>query len=293
MTTPAEIEERFGSKLWEPKSVTVCIAAVCGFPPTTVILCSDRLWSSSLGTSDNAFKLRHLPKDWWCLFAGTDRDAFGLINAVHAQFAEAKEIDETNVIPLVQGAIAARKRELAQDITGARFGLSYDDFLKRGKQELPSDIFGRVSGEIERIDLGASLILVGTRSIATTLIQVSRDGDVWIRENFAVIGEGSHLAQSSLMQREYHEFLSVEKALYFVFEAKKHAERVSSVGKTTVLRVKDEAHDYIAGDKHLEQLTVAFEKYGPQKVPDVPVAEKFLESMSDLNRGLGSVKTAE
>ena len=83
-----------------------------------------------------------------------------------------------------------------------------------------------------------------------------------------MIGEGRYLAESALMHREQDESTSLNLTLYNVHEAKKYAERVASVGKTTTMVVlwPDRARVITSAGRTF--LSERFEKYGPQQVPD-------------------------
>jgi hypothetical protein len=102
------------------------------------------------------------------------------------------------------------------------------------------------------------------------LLETDARGVVKIREHYCVIGEGAYLAQAALMYRDHTEYHPLARTLYCVFEAKKHAQRVSTVGPETdfeiltpgifpglTLTPKAEAH-----------LADLFERYGPKNLND-------------------------
>ena len=63
--------------------------------------------------------------------------------------------------------------------------------------------------------------------------------DVTIQKPYAVIGNGSVIANPSLMLRDYQEHFFVSDAVYQVFEAKTKSERVCGVGDETDLIILD------------------------------------------------------
>ncbi len=92
-----------------------------------------------------------------------------------------------------------------------------------------------------------------------------------------VIGEGAYLAQSVLLQRGHSDVKSLEETLYCVYEAKRYAERVSSVGKDTLLViVYANGKTETVTPQGFEFLAKKFSEYGPRQLGnDIQLDEKF------------------
>lgn len=265
---------------WESK-VTTCIAAVCNTiqKPPRIILCTDWQASGPIGISDTAYKQPALGKGWHCLTAGSENEINSLIFLLEKNFGAAKKIDETNIVLLVKESLAERKREKANEHTIGKFGLSYSDFLDIGKNKLPDSIFRTTIEAIEKITLGASLIIVGFVETDNFIIETTKYCEVRLPTDFSTIGEGAILAASSLYQREYWDIHPLGKALYCVYEAKKNSERVASVGESTLISILGEdgrSHSLKKeGHEHLEGL---YRKHGPQSLPtDMEFSDDFIE----------------
>lgn len=214
--------------------MTICIAALCDDGPrTTIILCSDMKGSSPLGTTKYAMKESNLGDDWACLGAGSEDEYNAMLSIFIDAFCEKEEKDETNIVPLVRGCLQKRKLEKADEFLIGKWGLSYSDFRK-AKSEFPETQWERDMQHVASITLDADFIVAGfLEDGLPMLLETDRHAAVRIRENYCVIGEGTYLAQATLMHRDHTEHDPLARALYCVFEAKKYAERISTVGPDT------------------------------------------------------------
>jgi hypothetical protein len=91
--------------------------------------------------------------------------------------------------------------------------------------------------EVELIPIDADYIIVGFSDHQFPILIETSGTAAVIMEHFAVCGEGSPLAQASLMDREHHNLREFGRTVYAVFEAKRFAQGSSSVGFTTSLCV--------------------------------------------------------
>jgi 20S proteasome alpha/beta subunit len=267
---------------WERRDMTICIAAGCvsevGSREYQIVLCSDWQLSSVLGSSETGLKMRRLGKGWWCLTAGTESEINAIIPTLRSVVTNTEQIDETNIPGLIRGVLNGRKKQKVDEFIQGRYGISYDDFLQFGKEKLPTDIHREAFLSLSEITIGCSLIVAGFCGRMPTIIETTDNCRVLIREDYATIGEGAFLAQSVLLQRKHFDSDSTAETIYKVFEAKKYAENVRSVGEDTTIAVinpKGERLDVKkAGRNELEQY---FKKYGPQKIDDVSKITNFLE----------------
>ena len=260
--------------------MTICIVGEFGKAANKgLILCSDWMASTPLGSSETSFKQHYLPHDWYALSAGSESDILSLVSLVKDEFVAAKNINETNAQSLIRSAIQKRKNHKADEYISSRFGIGYKDFVDYGKTKFPDEMFRSAFAEVSQIGIGAELILAGFDDIGFPLIcEAGGDGAVHIRENFATIGEGSYLSTASLRHREYISTMELERAVYCIYEAKRYAERVGSVGKYTSLKIlmKDITPKKVS-QKGVKFLDSEFKKYGPQTVPLISFEEGVLE----------------
>jgi hypothetical protein len=252
--------------------MTVCIAATCDAnyakpsEPPKIVLCTDLMGSGSLGNRLTV-KYRAIANDWHCLTAGIDDEINAIIPKLIKQLAVQRHIDETNIIPTFQAALKERKIEKSDEIILGKWGLSFEEF-RRKRLQFPDDLYHRDMDEIAKMSLDAEFIIAGFDTIGSaTLLQIDSAWGVKLREDFAVAGEGAYIAQSVMLHRNHNSISTKAQTLYCVYEAKRYAERVPSVGKHTYLVV------YKSGDKGQEVLPEGiaflderFKKYGPQEL---------------------------
>jgi hypothetical protein len=169
--------------------------------------------------------------------SGSDSEYLTTLRLLRQRFRAAGKIDETNVLQLTRAALNERKQEKADELIQTKFGISYSEFLSTGKSRFPDDIFRNVMTDVEVIPIDADFIIVGFSENRFPMLIETNGASAVIREDFAVIGEGSSLAQASLMDRKHDRLNDFGRSVYAVFEAKRFAEGTPSVGFTTSLAV--------------------------------------------------------
>ena len=248
--------------------MTVCIAAVCGAAfDRTIILCTDGKASNALGSKEAMLKDRALAKGWRCLSAGTDFEINSLLPLFEARIRGLAKVDETNIKPAIEGALQERKTQKADQYTRLKWGLSFEEFRK-AKAQFPEEEFRADIQAIGAMEIEADCIIAGFLDDGLPmLLQAHGKYGVEIREDYAVAGEGAHLAQSVLMHREHYDFATLPEAIYTVYEAKRYAERVSSVGKMTLLAFfKPAMLPRAISEAGYRYLGERFEEFGPKPV---------------------------
>jgi hypothetical protein len=250
-------------------------------------MCSDWKTSSVLGTAQSYYKTRVIGRGWHCITAGTQTDIEALLRFYKNHLEQLTvQIDETNVKAVMREPLILRKREKANEYTIGKFGVSYDFNL--GKDKLPPDVFRDATLEISRISLAAEFILAGFIDELPWILETTKECELLIRDDFATVGEGSYLARTALLHRQQAENLSLTTTLYNVYEAKKYAQRISSVGEETALSVLHKTGDRsVVRAEARRQLEEHYKKFGPQPTPEkVPITG----DLYSVNRGGGSLE---
>lgn len=178
------------------------------------------------------------------------------------------ELDETNAGVVVRNVLAAYKKQKVDEFVRGQYAIPYDDLLSFGKDKLPPELFREVMVQVRDIQIGAEFIIAGFSRGFPIIFQTDNNGKVLVREGFSVIGEGSYLAHSVLLHRAHMGVNSQAQTLYTVYEAKKYAEGVTSVGSYTWMTV-------IHSDGRKERMTPAGHTFlesqyvllGPKTIP--------------------------
>lgn len=193
-----------------------------------------------------------------------------LLRLYELSFSDKENLAPHKIDAAIKNPLFRRKKELADEYVQNRFAMSHDDFLKLGKEKLPSDLFHDALQKIAAIDLKADLIVAGFVQGAQEIYICSSDGKAAPVMEFAVIGEGEYLAEAALLRRGQNDVTSLEETLYNVYEAKRQAEAVGSVGKLTSIRVLSEDGEHkLVSSKTRTQLRKLYTEYGPKDLPGV------------------------
>lgn len=254
--------------------MTICIAAIAnGWLSGEIVLCSDMKISGAFGSAETQDKQLYLATGLRCLTAGYESDIIALMNVLRQKMPRnSAPLDEVSVPKAIKEALQERKKEKAQEIVSAKFGISYETFLSSGKTLLPDAAFRETFSEIQQADLRAEFVIAGFLDRGIPLIaETSKDGVCSIREGFGVAGEGRYLATSVLLQREVGRDANLAEVLYAVYEAKRYAEKIPSVGKNTAITVmkwneENKKVEYdILMDRGLEYLETLYKEFGPKE----------------------------
>lgn len=203
-----------------------------------------------------------------CLIAGCDTEMVAFLVHLSKELSDIAVTDEVTVPVAVRKAITAMKNEKADELLQGRWGMSFSEF-RSNRSQIPEDHYRRDMEVVASTRLNGECILVGFDGNGfPLLVQINSDWSVQIQDDFAVVGEGALLAQSVLMHRQHSSVSPLSEALYCVYEAKKYAERVVSVGKYTHLSVYDKDWGSVRLDnKAKAQLEGLFLEYGPKDLP--------------------------
>jgi 20S proteasome alpha/beta subunit len=254
-------------KPWERAPVTVCIAAVCrDGNKHAIVTALDMKLSSNLGSAETGYKFGHILNDWLCMMAGAESDVLGLKRCIEHEFKGSSKIDETNLVQLCINAVRNRKHEKADMFVSAKFGINYNEFMEHGKVRFSDDVYRAASLDIMSISINSEILICGFLDGVPYICEINNSGNVRIREYFATIGEGKDLSTASMLGREQFDYQKLERTLYVVYEAKRWAERIPSVGTKTIMHIiSDGNYEYIS-DTTLTKLGELFDKFGPKKI---------------------------
>jgi 20S proteasome alpha/beta subunit len=252
--------------------MTVCIAAITKLASDRkgIVLCADWKRGGMMGSSETSLKIRPLSRHWVTMTAGDEAEVNAVVPILRDTFAAADVIDETNIVELIRSALTKRKNAKADELIRGQYGVSYEAFVSSWQEKLPQELYRDAMLYIRDMKIDADFIIAGFQGGYPMVIDTDAFGRVHIREDFSTIGEATYLAQSVLLQREQIEVRELPFTLYTVFEAKKYAESVSSVGKATYISVLEShghetmipqaTHDWLnaqwaaLGPKHLNSL---------------------------------------
>jgi 20S proteasome alpha/beta subunit len=272
--------------------MTICIGALFSVPGggQGVILCSDtRGTVPGFASSDRTWKFETLGYRIEGMISGQlscGRELASIYRGYMGTGDTRIELTRTNILDHLKAPPRLLKRKLIDDYFGLRWGISYQQFLDGALNNLqPSELF-RIDTEINAITFpdGTSMLISSLALGNPDLFVVDTNGQVYIEDDFAVVGSGYAVARASLSQRRYHGFFPLAYALYSVYEAKKLSEVDPNVGPDTVTRVTyirdGESKQHLITTEDERKLDIYFSTLGPQRLAGLEVppdlAEKFI-----------------
>jgi hypothetical protein len=262
--------------------MTVCIAAVCNhLKKDRIILCHD--WQgtyNSLGFSDQFDKQRYLGKNWMALVSGDLSQADELCAILYGSL-DRGTIDENVALKLVREGVFEYKKRLIDQFLQGSYGIDHDKLCGKGKEIFPEILLDQIHRDVGNVNLGVDILITGffqsedyatgDKFLEPCIIRVlgtsSQALDVSLQSPFSCIGDGGHSALASLLYRGHNDRWKLKKTVYAVYEAKRLAEILPTVGTSTSVYVQseDEPLRYI-NNEGFSQCGKMFAVFGPKRI---------------------------
>ena|ERR1035438_1269618 len=264
--------------------MTLCIAAACEHKDKpAIVLCSDWRGETESAGADTIDKFRWVTDGWPSLIAGTVSKADELVET-YERHLEKKTLTRLNVVQELKLPLQQRKAELAEEYIQRLLGISYREFLQRGKDQLPPEFFQQTVNAIANLGLDCELIIAGCvpgddSDPVTEIFRTDAWGNFFREENFSAIGSGAQVASAALFQREHDSSVKLMNALYNVFEAKRLGEISPGVGSNTSIDVlMSDGSVREISDDCFDLLEKMFRRYGPKTISkDLEFRPEFLD----------------
>ena len=222
--------------------MTLCVAAACQDEKgrNRVVIGTDWMATGEIEAgADIQDKLYWINDDIAVLVSGVVTRAVELRDAYRIALADMKDRGENLTFKNIRKFIKAGPRLLKKDIADevVVFATGLDDFATFRKAfkngEIPAPVATGVFQAIESKDLECEVIIVAFVGKEPYIFIVERNGHVEERDNFALIGEGTYVAEAALYFRKHESSDSLAVAIYNVWEALYMASRrVGTVSKT-------------------------------------------------------------
>ncbi len=186
-----------------------------------------------------------------------------------------------------RSALAAVKTERCAEYVHGKYAVDFETYLRDGKRMFLEDKLRKDAVKIASISPDINCVVAGfAGGVPTVLYAYFYNGEAKAEiaeDGFALAGHGASLARVSLAHRQHGEHQSLERTLYCVYEAKKYAERNSSVNEITHMSVlsKDGLQFIRAGGR--EYLAGQYDKYGPKQIsqPIIMSSDFFRDRLPD------------
>jgi hypothetical protein len=169
----------------------------------------------------------------------------------------------------------------------ARLGVSYDDLLRSVHGSIPQETYREIVNDVTRIKLGCDLLIVFFEwsTGEPFIFRINDDGAIELCFNFAAIGSGLYIAESSLFYREHSENVQLPDAIYHVYEAMRLGSHAPSVGKKFAMGISYAGESgqtqwqYVESD-YMAFLEQDFKKLGPQPMRPQVLRKDLLRTLT-------------
>ncbi|HXA19925.1 MAG TPA: hypothetical protein VN380_23300 [Thermoanaerobaculia bacterium] len=222
--------------------MTVCIAVTPRFR-SEIILVSDQLLSSDVNSVEGGFKFTSLAPAWYVMFAGHAPRFRPLIETMCEPLGDTRNTRFTvqTIMAVAERAYYVELTKLIEIEILSPFGISRDDFVRKGRRWFGATEYSHVLNQIGSADLGIELLVVGVDAeTQTQLFSVSSRGAVSPSVlPYHAIGSGAYLALGALYQLAYFPGPDLTENVYRTCAAKFAAEAAPGVGRETHVMVTD------------------------------------------------------
>jgi len=217
--------------------MTICISAICEEGAAIINASDDEVGVGFTSSALGRTKWDDLCKGWLAGFAGNVSGAMEVTEWTYKLSPSMPSTDNLDVRSMLETSYRkARMARVEAEILQSR-GWTLQEFKDVGRQRLPDATYANIDAHMSLYDLGAELICSGwgAKDDFPSILTVTNPG-VCVdhsRLGFWCIGSGATAAQMSLFSRNYSPDIGLEDALYYVAEAKFHAEKAAGVGQRT------------------------------------------------------------
>ncbi len=270
--------------------MTLCIAAACQDQKgrDRVVIGTDWMVSGEIAAgADIQDKLYWVNDDIAVLVSGVVTRAVELRDAYRDELDAMKSRNEKlthrNIRRFIKAGPRLMKKDMAEEVVTFSTGMSYVEFRKAiQSSQMTRETANGVFRAIEQKDLDCEVIVVAFVEKEPYIFQVEQSGHVDERDNFALVGEGTYVAEAMLYFRKHESTDNAAVAIYHVWEALHIAsKRVGAVSKThsiNILIPPSERGTHVAvyelTDAGFKFMKKQFDgKFGIRKIeqfPDVP-----------------------
>jgi hypothetical protein len=247
--------------------MTIGIAAIT-VPGGYIVTVSDRMLSSGgvVQAADNAtLKARKISKRWVVMFAADDANLF--LPFVKSCWDSLEGHGEDYELHTVQDTVITAYAKLFDAEFTSRYLSRYNissisAFRETGLSQFGQERFEKICDEIDRFDLGLTMLCYGYDSKkAPHIFEISNPGKITNHDllSYAVIGSGWYMATASLRRKILPPDL--EMVIYRLLEAKFSAETAPGVGKSTsLITMNSDGENGFLGAGSIEKIRSIWER---------------------------------
>lgn len=218
--------------------MTICIAAKCN-NNASIVAASDKLLTirGLIEFDHPSSKIERLIDNCCVMTAGNALATTELFEDIREKINEHRDITIRDIARITkENYILHRAREIEERYLAARNINNIDEFYGR-IMNLPPNIGMYLDDKIENYDFDLEVLIGGIDQNGAHIYNIMNPGRINCFDSigYCAIGSGEQHSILSLISYNYDPQLSINRALYIIYEAKKIAEKAPGVGKKTIL----------------------------------------------------------
>lgn len=259
--------------------VTICIAAACG-GAKAVVVAADRMVTASYPPVEfehDMPKLERIGNACVALTAGDALAHVDLFRAVKDALAGFSAPSIAHTADVIQKTyVLERLKSAEQKFLNPR-GWTIAQFYSDIAKVVPPDLFLAVDHQIATYDYGLDILLAGI-DVESHIYTIRNPGqvDCFDALGYNAIGSGALHALSTFISSGCSASLSINRAAYLVFEAKRRAEVAPGVGQGFNMAVVTPQGIHELGQQEHNQLDDIYKK---RTQPQVDSADEDIEGL--------------
>lgn len=246
--------------------MTICLALVCENGKSLVAV-ADRMVSVeslSLEFEQGARKIEPIGVSFAALTAGDALAHTDLLNDAREEISGLSQPSVREVAEAVESCFTQHRQALAEKLVLRRVGLDYDAFMEK-QQTLTDALVLGLSTEYREVELGVELLVGGVDSSGAHLNGISDPGiaECFDSIGYAAIGSGLPHAEGFLTEASYSPHISLSRAIWLSYVAKRRSERAPGVGNrfTDIMVIDSTGSIRFPDSAFLDNLNSIYKEY--------------------------------
>lgn len=246
--------------------MTICLALICD-SQKSIVAVADRMVSVEFLSLEFEQQTRKVDQIADTFVALTSGDALGhtdLIREATEAITKLSQPSARDVAAEVEERFIQHRQNLAEKSTLRRVGLDYGTFLEQ-QRNLSPELVSALMSEYQGVELDIEVLIVGVDSSGAHLYHISDPGVATCFDSigYAAIGSGLPHAEGFLTEADYSPRISLNRAIWLAYVAKRRSERAPGVGSTftDLLIIERDSGVRFLDEATISKLASVYEQY--------------------------------
>ena len=268
--------------------MTICLALVCE-NQKSIVAVADRMVSVEFLYLEFEQQTRKIDQIGGTFVALTSGDALGHTNIIREATEEISKMSQPTVLEVaseVEERFIQHRQSLAEKSVLRRVGLDYTTFLQQ-QSNLTPELISALMSEYQAVELEIEVLVAGIDTSGAHLYQINDPGIATCFDSigYGAIGSGLPHAEGFLAEADYFPLISLNRAIWLAYVAKRRSERAPGVGSsyTDVLTIREGSGVGFLNAASMDNLALMYQQYTEQlhqvaQSIDQAVSEMILET---------------